>query len=122
VYAGFTPLGTAAAPFTGTFEGLGHTISDLTIDRPTTSDVGLIGKSGKGAVIRDVGLIGGSVSGAGYVGALAGLSGGTVSDTTPREASAAPATWWAGWWVKTPRVGWRVTMLERLLPAMPRAR
>ena len=81
VYAGFTPIGSAAAPFTGTFEGLGHTISDLTIDRPTTSDVGLIGKSGKAAVIRDVGLIGGSVSGAGYVGALVGQSAGTVSDS-----------------------------------------
>jgi filamentous hemagglutinin family protein len=81
VYAGFTPIGTQATPFTGTFEGLGHTISALTIDRPMTSDVGLIGKSGKGAVIRDVGLIGGSVSGAGYVGALVGLSGGTVSNS-----------------------------------------
>jgi filamentous hemagglutinin family protein len=95
--AGFMPIGTSAAPFTGTFEGLGHTISDLTIDRPTTSDVGLIGKSGKAAVIRDVGLIGGSVSGSGYVGALVGQSGGAVSNS---YATGAPATWWAAWWVK----------------------
>jgi len=81
VYAGFTPIGSAAAPFTGTFEGLGHTISNLTIDRPTMSDVGLIGESGKGAVIRDVGLIGGSVSGASYVGALVGQSSGVVSES-----------------------------------------
>jgi trimeric autotransporter adhesin len=81
VYAGFAPIGNAAAPFTGTFEGLGHTISDLTIDRPATSDVGLIGKSGKAAAIRDVGLIGGSVSGSSNVGALVGQSGGAVSNS-----------------------------------------
>jgi filamentous hemagglutinin family protein len=81
VYAGFAPIGTAATPFTGTFEGLGHTVSNFTIDRPMTSDVGLIGKSGKGAVIQDVGLIGGSVSGSGYVGALVGQSGGAVSNS-----------------------------------------
>jgi filamentous hemagglutinin family protein len=81
VYAGFTPIGSSTAPFTGTFEGLGHTISDLTIDLPTTSDVGLIGKSGKTAVIQDVGLIGGSVSGSNYVGALVGQSGGAVSNS-----------------------------------------
>ncbi len=81
MYAGFTPIGTSADPFTGTFEGLGHTISDLTIYRPTTSYVGLIGKSGKTGVIRDVGLIGGSVSGSGYVGALVGQSAGAVSNS-----------------------------------------
>jgi trimeric autotransporter adhesin len=81
VYAGFAPIGTSAAPFTGTLEGLGHTITNLTIDRPTMSEVGLIGKSGTTAVIRDVGLLGGSVSGAGYVGALVGQSGGVVSNS-----------------------------------------
>jgi filamentous hemagglutinin family protein len=81
VYAGFTPIGSAAAPFTGTLEGLGHTISGLSIDRPTMSDVGLIGESGKTAVIQNVGLIGGSVSGASYVGALVGQSGGAVNNS-----------------------------------------
>jgi filamentous hemagglutinin family protein len=81
VYTGFTPIGSAAAPFNGTLEGLGHTIGNLTIDLPAASDVGLIGKSGKTAVIQNVGLVGGSVSGAGYVGALVGQSSGTVSDS-----------------------------------------
>jgi filamentous hemagglutinin family protein len=81
VYAGFAPIGTSATPFTGTLEGLGHTITNLNIDRPTMSDVGLIGRSSSAAVIRDVGLLGGSVSGAGYVGALVGQSGGVVSNS-----------------------------------------
>ncbi len=81
VYAGFTPIGSASAPFTGTLEGLGHSISNLSIDRPTRSDVGLIGRSGPSALIQNVGLVGGSVTGASDVGALVGQSGGTVSES-----------------------------------------
>ena len=92
VYEGFIPIGSSATPFTGTFEGLGHTISDLTIDRATTSDVGLIGTSGKAAVIRDVGLIGASVSGASYVGGLVGQSGGAVSNSYATGSVAGAST------------------------------
>jgi large exoprotein involved in heme utilization and adhesion len=44
--AGFTPVGTVNAAFTGTFNGLGHTITDLTINLPATNDVGLFGYLG----------------------------------------------------------------------------
>ena len=79
--AGFAPLGSGAF-FTGTLEGLGHSVSNLTIDRPATNDVGLIGFSGPLSVIRDIGLVGGSVTGGNYVGALVGYNaGGAISQT-----------------------------------------
>jgi filamentous hemagglutinin family protein len=79
--AGFTPIGNSAANFTGSFNGLGHTISNLTINLPTTNGVGLFGYAGSTAVIRNVGLIAGSVSGDGFVGELVGFNYGTVSNS-----------------------------------------
>jgi filamentous hemagglutinin family protein len=68
--AGFLPVGDATTQFTGAFEGLGHTISGLIIDRSTTSYVGLFGAS-TGSEFRNVGLISGSVSGNGAIGGVA---------------------------------------------------
>jgi len=70
--AGFTPVGNSTTNFTGTFDGLGHTISNLTINRPTTDYVGLFGIIVDNA-ISNVGLIGGSVTGNYMVGGLAGF-------------------------------------------------
>jgi hypothetical protein len=70
---GWNPLGNDSSKFTGTFDGLGHVISDLTIDRPSTSYVGLFGYT-HGAAIRNVGLVGGSVTGSAQVGGLVGYS------------------------------------------------
>ncbi|MGS0744157.1 YDG domain-containing protein [Glaciimonas sp. GG7] len=75
---GFMPIGTAVTPYTGVFDGLGHAISNLTINRPSAYSVGLFGSTSSTAVIRSVGLIGGSVSGFEYVGALIGHNDGTV--------------------------------------------
>jgi filamentous hemagglutinin family protein len=74
--AGFAPV----EEFNGTFEGLGHTISSLTI-RPSSSDVGLFGEVGSTGIVRNVGLVGGSVSGYYIVGALVGLNYGTIRDS-----------------------------------------
>ncbi|RBP18354.1 filamentous hemagglutinin family protein [Roseiarcus fermentans] len=70
--AGFTPIGTVGLPFNGTFDGLGHTITGLTINRPATADVGLFGSTGTGSVIRNVGLVGGSVLATSSTGGLVG--------------------------------------------------
>jgi filamentous hemagglutinin family protein len=78
---GFTPIGTATTAFSGTFDGLGHTISNLTIKRPTTDYVGLFGNVATGAVIRNVGLVGGSVSGNNYVGGLVGTNNGAIGNS-----------------------------------------
>ena len=78
--AGFVPIGSYLNDFTGIFDGLGHTISGLTIHRPSSSNVGLFGSVG-GAAIRNVGLVGDSISGSYFVGGLVGGSAGsTISD------------------------------------------
>ncbi|WP_174297129.1 two-partner secretion domain-containing protein [Sphingomonas bacterium] len=81
--AGATPLpgavvgGQDGDAFSGVFEGLGHGINGLRIDAPGRSLVGLFGRVS--GVIRNVGLIGGSVVGGTGVGALvASLDGGSV--------------------------------------------
>ena len=66
--------------FTGTFNGLGHTLSNLTIDRSGTDYVGLFGATASGSVIRDIGLVGGSVSGRNHVGGLVGVNSGIISN------------------------------------------
>ena len=79
---GFTPIG-ESTPFTGTFEGLGNTVSNLTIDDTTDYNVGLFGQVGSGGVVENVGLLGGAVqSTAQYasVGALVGYNDGTIED------------------------------------------
>jgi filamentous hemagglutinin family protein len=73
-------VGTNGARFTGTFSGLGHTISNLTING--SNFAGLFGFIGTGSVIRDVGLVGGSVTGSYGVGALAAYNvGGSISNS-----------------------------------------
>jgi filamentous hemagglutinin family protein len=77
--AGFAPLGTSSAGFTGQFDGLSQTISNLTINRGLTDDVGLFGYVSGGS-ISNVGLVNVSVNGLTNVGGLAGVNvGGTIS-------------------------------------------
>ncbi|TAJ78426.1 MAG: filamentous hemagglutinin N-terminal domain-containing protein, partial [Gallionellaceae bacterium] len=81
VAAGFVPVGNAATNFTGTFDGLNHTISNLTINRPTVAQVGLFGNTAAGAVVQNVGLVGVNISGQGSVGSLVGANQGTVTSS-----------------------------------------
>ena len=74
-------VGTSATPFTGTFAGLGHTLSKLTITAGSNDNVGLFGVADAYSTIRDIGLVGASVSGRNYVGALVGNNLGTVSNS-----------------------------------------
>ncbi|QQN74293.1 MBG domain-containing protein [Croceicoccus sp. YJ47] len=69
--AGFAPIGGGAAEFTGKFDGLGHVISGLTIQRPDQSNVGLFGTAAR-AAIGNVGLINAQVAGNEQVGTLVG--------------------------------------------------
>jgi putative cell wall-binding protein len=57
------PIGTPAHPFKGTFDGAGHTIANLQIQVPADkSYVGLFGYAAEGSVIKNVKLLGGSLS------------------------------------------------------------
>ena len=80
---GWAPIGdnstdSDASRFTATFDGRGHTISNLYINRPSTSNVGLFGRLGTGSNVRNLGIEGGSVTGHENVGGLAGANVGTI--------------------------------------------
>src|SRR6185312_3739397 len=85
--ASWTPLGTDGAGnpqnsgngFTGIFNGLGNTIANLTINNPSAY-VGLFGYVGTGGTVQNVGLVGGSTTGGGFTGALAGYNAGTLTN------------------------------------------
>ena len=79
--SGFSPIGDITTLFTGTLDGLGHTISGLTISRTSTNLVGLFGYTSTASVIKNVGLTSGSVAGQNYVGSLAGFSLGTIRNS-----------------------------------------
>ena len=68
---GFAPIRT----FAGTFDGLGHTVSGLFINAGATANTGLFGLVGSGTAIRNIGLLGGSVTGGASTGALVGYNG-----------------------------------------------
>jgi filamentous hemagglutinin family protein len=74
--AGFMPIGSGEAPlgkpFISTFDGLGHTISSLTINRPLSDSVGLFGRSTNSSSIRNVSLVDARVTGRSGVGGLVG--------------------------------------------------
>ena len=75
VAAGFLPVGYGyGGNFRGRFDGLGHTISGLTVNRPAMDNVGLFGYIWRGTV-SNVGMVGGSISGHDNVGGLAGQNG-----------------------------------------------
>lgn len=77
--AGFTPIGSGSSAFAGTLDGLGHSISGLSISRSASSNVGLVGWLGSSGAIRNLSLDGGSISGLSYVGALVGSNDGSIS-------------------------------------------
>ncbi|MBU1665304.1 MAG: filamentous hemagglutinin N-terminal domain-containing protein, partial [Gammaproteobacteria bacterium] len=75
---GFAPVG----PYSGIFEGLGHTISDLFISRPTTNYVGLFGNVSSSGVVRDLRMSGGSITGQRHVGGVVGGLAGMLNNVT----------------------------------------
>ena len=72
---------TGATTGIGTFDGLGHTINNLTINRPNDDYLGLFGAAGSPAIIRNVGLSNASITGDRYVGGLVGKNLGTISNS-----------------------------------------
>ena len=88
--AGFLPIGMNSA-FTGTLNGNDNTISNLTINLPSSVYVGLFGIVGTGGMVQNLGLLGGNVGGSEYVGGLIGVNYGTVSNTYATGAVSAKA-------------------------------
>ncbi len=78
----FTPGATPTrSPFTGTFDGNRHTISNLQMDPTGTIAAGLFSLLGEGGVVRNVGLVAVEVTGVNNAGAVVGRSEGTVFAT-----------------------------------------
>ena len=78
---GWTPIGISPVfIFTATFDGGGHTISNLYIDRSTIDNVGLFGVASSTSTIRKLGIVGGSVRGDDDVGGLVGRTAGTMTN------------------------------------------
>jgi hypothetical protein len=70
--AGFNTIGEDGDAFTGSYNGKGYTIKGLSINRPSSENIGLFGEC-YGA-LDSIGLINTSVIGGSYVGALVGYA------------------------------------------------
>jgi len=78
---GWQPIGTSEARFTGSFDGQGYQIRDLSINRPDEGFVGLLGAVDAGAVIRNLGVTNAAVTGEWAVGILTGGNWGGIEDS-----------------------------------------
>lgn len=78
--SGFIPVGNSTTGFTGTFNGAGYAISNLTINQPSASFIGLFGYN-RGAV-SNVTLTQAAISGGVGAAALAGINFGTISQSS----------------------------------------
>ena len=75
VAGGWESIGDNSSRFTAIFEGNGHTISNLFIDKSSTNYIGLFGYiSGNSAELRNIGLLEVKVTGDEYVGGLVGAN------------------------------------------------
>ncbi|WP_276253233.1 CARDB domain-containing protein [Halomontanus rarus] len=86
---GFDPIGSWGEPFAGTFEGNGHAIDGLTIDRPGEDEVGLFSLADR-ATIANVSVTNATVDGGVRTGVVVGsleLSGSSAASTV-RNVSA----------------------------------
>lgn len=75
---GFKPIGTERNPFTGKFNGKGHKITDLYIDRLREDYIGLFGYIGEGSEVKNLGVENYWIVGNDYVGGLVGKNGGSI--------------------------------------------
>lgn len=83
---GWTPIGDSTTSFTGTFDGTGHKIDNLFVDRSATTNVGLFGKVGVsgsevGAEVNNIGVENVSINGDARVAGLVGHNFGTISNS-----------------------------------------
>ncbi|HEY7905771.1 MAG TPA: GLUG motif-containing protein, partial [Wenzhouxiangella sp.] len=95
---GFGPIGTSSIPFTGSFNGRGHTIDGLEINRGSENHVGLFAALGTGATVDALALTNVSITGKNTVGGLAGeiqtnatVTGVTIGGTVTSTETGSPS-------------------------------
>jgi hypothetical protein len=75
---GFIPIGNSSNKFTGSFDGLNYTISNLYISRNITG-VGLFGEIGTNGLVQNIILLNINITGGHFVGGISGfVSGGSI--------------------------------------------
>ncbi|MFZ7101504.1 MAG: GLUG motif-containing protein [Peptococcaceae bacterium] len=78
---GWTPIGNETNCFNGTFDGGGHKVTNLTIQRIDTDYQGLFGCIGGGGTIKKLGVVDASITGTQHIGGVVGkVHGGTVQN------------------------------------------
>lgn len=88
------PIGTLQRRFNGTFDGNGHTFTNMVINRPAGTRVAIFSVVGDDGVISDLHLGEGcAITGGSYVGGIAGLFSGTISDCTTAPGVTVNATY-----------------------------
>ena len=76
---GFDPVGPSfSAQFAGSLDGSNHTITGLTIDRPTENRIGVIGVLANEGTIRNVSIVDADITGNFYTGGIVGTTDGEV--------------------------------------------
>ncbi len=75
----WTPIGSKDARFDGTFDGQGHSISGLYINRPEADFQGLFGYIGSAGTVSRTEVTGSYIQGRNYVGGMTGYSQGTLT-------------------------------------------
>ena len=85
-FGNFTPIGNAANPFTGVFDGRGNIISNLSVEG-TDANLGLFGVNN--GAIRTVGLVNATITADGpeIVGGVAGTNTGTIFSSFCQRSS-----------------------------------
>jgi hypothetical protein len=78
---GWQPIGTDDSPFSGTFDGGGHSVRNLSIDRLDESEVGLFGGVEQSGIVMNICLTDAAVRGYDNVGALVGYNHGIIENS-----------------------------------------
>jgi hypothetical protein len=91
---GWSPIGISSTTvFSGSYNGNGFTISNLTVNRPSSSYIGLFGYT-INASIQKLALVDSKIAGYSYVGALIGrMSGGSLTNSYSQGNASVTSSW-----------------------------
>ncbi len=82
VAMGFSPIGSFSTPFTGSYNGNGHIINNLFINRPKLSRTGLFGYVRYSEFIKNLGVTNAFIHGNQWVGIIAGATYASLIENT----------------------------------------
>jgi hypothetical protein len=93
---GFSPIGSSTIKFDGSFNGQGHVIRNLYINRPVSDYVGLFGYANTDSKIDSLGLEDVEISGKTYVGGLFGYGNNAIVNNAHISGSVSGASYTGG--------------------------